>query len=59
VLDRDAEIVGIGIIVARAQTDFGLPTHVLLDLPLRSYDAAECPQCRAGVPVTDPGSRRA
>jgi orotate phosphoribosyltransferase len=59
VLDRGAEIVGIGIIVARAQTDFGLPTHVLLDLPLRSYDAAECPQCRAGVPVTDPGSRRA
>jgi orotate phosphoribosyltransferase len=59
VLDRGAEIVGIGIIVARAQTDFGLPTHVLLDLPLRSYDAAECPQCRASVPVTDPGSRRA
>jgi orotate phosphoribosyltransferase len=34
------------------------PTHVLLELPLRSYDQAECPQCRAGEPVTDPGSRR-
>ncbi len=36
----------------------GVPTHVLLELPLLSYDAAECPECLAGKPVTDPGSRR-
>jgi orotate phosphoribosyltransferase len=59
VRDRGAEIVGIGIIVARAEIDFAVPTQVLLDLPLRSYDGAECPQCRAGEPVSDPGSRRA
>ena len=34
------------------------PAYVLLELPLRSYDEADCPQCRAGEPLTDPGSRR-
>lgn len=53
-----AQIVGLGVIVARGDVDFSVPTHALLDLPLRSYDEAECPQCHAGVPVTDPGSRR-
>jgi len=33
--------------------------QVLLDLPIVSYDEAECPQCREGVPIADPGSRRA
>ena len=42
-----------------AQSDTGIPIHVLLDLPLQSYDEAECPQCRAGEPLVDPGSRRA
>ncbi len=56
-----AQIVGLGIIVARDRVTLsGVegPTHILLELPLRSYDEAECPQCRAGEPVTDPGSRR-
>jgi orotate phosphoribosyltransferase len=44
----------------RAESDHAdtIPTHALLDLPLRSYDAVECPGCRAGEPLTDPGSRR-
>jgi len=55
-----AEIVGVGIIVARAEQLFDkIPVYALLNLPMISYDAAECPQCRAGEPVTDPGSRRA
>jgi orotate phosphoribosyltransferase len=68
-----AQIVGLGIIVLRGEAPFALrqaqddkteedaamPTHALLELPLRSYDEAECPQCRAGVPMSDPGSRRA
>jgi orotate phosphoribosyltransferase len=53
-----AAVVGIGVIVARATLDFEVPTYGLLDLPLVSFDPAECPQCRAGVPLTDPGSRR-
>jgi len=32
--------------------DLGSPSLVsLADLPLESWDAAECPLCRAGVPV--------
>lgn len=68
---RDAAIVGIGIIVARDRSVIPtlrqasgkdgtpIPTHVLLDLPLQSYEESECPQCRAGMALTDPGSRRA
>lgn len=41
-----------------ARGDTRIPIHVLLDLPLASYDARECPQCRAGQPLSDPGSRR-
>jgi orotate phosphoribosyltransferase len=61
VRDRGAEIVGIGIIVLRQPFDAArhdIPVHALLDLPLLSYDAEECPQCRAGESIVDPGSRR-
>jgi orotate phosphoribosyltransferase len=59
VQQRGAHVIGVGVVVARAQQDFGVPAHALLDLPMISYDAADCPQCRAGESVTDPGSRRA
>jgi orotate phosphoribosyltransferase len=58
VRDRGAEIAGVGVIVIRGAADFGVPTHALLDLPIVSYDAENCPQCAAGEPITDPGSRR-
>jgi orotate phosphoribosyltransferase len=51
--------VGVGVIVERAQADFGVPTHALLKLPIESFDPADCPQCAKGDPITDPGSRRA
>ncbi|HZZ65000.1 MAG TPA: orotate phosphoribosyltransferase [Candidatus Baltobacteraceae bacterium] len=54
-----AQISGVGVIVRRADVDFGIPTHALLDMPIVSYDPAECPQCARGEPITDPGSRRA
>jgi orotate phosphoribosyltransferase len=62
-----ASVVGLGIIVSRGAVTLSvskgdsadIPAHALLDLPLESYDAAECPQCRAGEPLADPGSRRA
>jgi orotate phosphoribosyltransferase len=59
-----AQVAGLGIIVLRRAADDDVrdgaefPTHALLELPLRSYDESECPQCAAGEPVTDPGSRR-
>jgi orotate phosphoribosyltransferase len=54
-----AEVIGVGAIVMRAPVDFGVPTHALLELPLTSYAPDECPQCKAGQPIADPGSRRA
>jgi orotate phosphoribosyltransferase len=63
VRDRGAQIVGLGIIVLRQARDglanSGFPVQALLELPLQSYDEAECPQCRAREPIADPGSRRA
>lgn len=53
-----AQPVGVGVIVARGAVDFGVPTHALIDMPIESYDETECPQCKAGEPITDPGSRR-
>lgn len=53
-----ASVAGVGVIVQRGEADFGVPTHALLDMPIVSYDPQECPQCKAGEPITDPGSRR-
>ncbi|MBV9403444.1 MAG: orotate phosphoribosyltransferase [Candidatus Eremiobacteraeota bacterium] len=58
VQQHGAEVIGVGAIVQRAPVDFGVATYALLDLPLESYDAAQCPQCKEGVPLVDPGSRR-
>ncbi len=52
-----AESVAVGVIVRRQPADFGVPTIALLDLPVVSYDPAECPQCANGEPITEPGSR--
>lgn len=59
VRQRGASVAGVGVIVMRAAADFGVPTFALLDLPIVSFEAAECPQCAAGEPIADPGSRRA
>jgi orotate phosphoribosyltransferase len=53
-----ASVVGVGVIVQRGEADFGVPIHALLDMPIVSHDPQACPQCAAGEPVTDPGSRR-
>ena len=45
---RGADPVAVGVIVRRQPSDFGVPTIALLDLPVVSYDAAECPQCAKG-----------
>lgn len=53
-----ADVAGVGLIVMRGDADFGVPTRALLDLPIVSHAAGECPQCAAGEPIADPGSRR-
>jgi len=54
-----ARLVGTGAIVRRGDAELEFPLFALLDLPLRSYDPAECPLCASGAPLNDPGSRRA
>ena len=53
-----ASAVAVGIIVRREPADFGVPSLALLELPVASFDPAECPQCVRGAPLTEPGSRR-
>jgi orotate phosphoribosyltransferase len=57
VRQHGAEVSAVGVIVRRAEIDFGVPTVALLDLPIESYAPEECPQCRAGEAITEPGSR--
>ncbi len=52
-----ASVAGVGAIVRRARVDFGVPTTALLDLPIESFEPDHCPQCAAGEPITEPGSR--
>lgn len=54
-----AQPVAVGAIVQRGAADFGLPLHALLQVPIASFEASECPQCAAGEAIADPGSRRA
>ncbi len=59
VRQHGATVIGVGVIVERGEADFGVPTYALLKLRIESFEASECPQCAAGEPITDPGSRRA
>jgi orotate phosphoribosyltransferase len=52
-----AQAVAVGVLVRRAVVDFGVPTIALLDMPVASFAPEDCPQCAAGVPLTEPGSR--
>lgn len=52
-----AEVVAVAALVRREPVEFGAPAVVLLELPIASYDPADCPMCAAGVPIAEPGSR--
>lgn len=56
--EAGGEVVAIGAVVKRGVVDLPLPVSALLDLPLADYSPEDCQQCRAGVPLEDPGSRR-
>ncbi len=57
VAKHGAETVAVGVIVRRQPSDFGVDTIALLDLPVVSYEPVACPQCAAGEPLLEPGSR--
>ena len=55
------EVVGVGSIVDRTggKIDFGVPFHAVISLDVESWEADECPLCKAGAPAPyKPGSRK-
>lgn len=57
-----ATVVGAAVLVDRSGggADLrGVPLAALWRLAVPAYDAAECPQCREGLPVIKPGTTRA
>ena len=57
--EAGGRVVGVGAIIDRSggKIEFEVPSHALLDLKIESYDADDCPLCRAGGVATRPGSR--
>ena len=55
-----AEVVGVGSVVDRSngKVDFGLPFHAVLSMEVTSWEAEDCPLCKAGADApVKPGSR--
>jgi orotate phosphoribosyltransferase len=58
---QGAEAIGVGALIDRqdaARADLGVPLKALVSLPSESWEPDECPMCRNGEPLADPGSRR-
>ncbi|MDQ6767107.1 MAG: orotate phosphoribosyltransferase [Candidatus Eremiobacteraeota bacterium] len=55
---QGAEVSAIGAIVKRGKAALPYPVIALLELPLADYAPDECPLCRQGIALEDPGSRR-
>lgn len=54
-------VAGVGVIVDRTggKIDFGAPIKSLLSMDIKSYEAEECPLCKAGeIELVKPGSRK-
>lgn len=51
-----AEVVGVAVLVDRSggAIDFGVPLRALLSMRIEAWPSAECPLCRAGVPLVAP-----
>lgn len=58
-LAAGAQVIGVGCFVDRspAPPEVGAPLTSLLKIEAAIYPPADCPLCRAGVPVDKPGSR--
>jgi orotate phosphoribosyltransferase len=54
-----AKVIGAGAIIDRSggNSSLGVPFESLVSLALPTYQPDECPMCKAGSPVTKPGSR--
>jgi orotate phosphoribosyltransferase len=52
------DVVGVAVLVDRSgsQVEFDVPLSALAELSIPSWDADECPLCRAGAPLVKPGT---
>jgi len=55
--EMGAEIIGIACIVNRSTQPLNYPIFEAIKLDIESWDAAECPLCKEGIPYVKPGSR--
>jgi orotate phosphoribosyltransferase len=53
------KVLGVGAIINRAEKEinFGVPANYLLPLQIKTYEPAQCPLCKEGLPFYKPGSR--
>lgn len=53
---QGAEVIGAAVLVDRSggKVELGVPVQALLTLDVASWTPADCPLCRAGVPLTEP-----
>lgn len=56
----DGDLQGVASLIYRGQggIDFGTRYEPLVKLEIESYEPEECPLCKAGLPITKPGSRQ-
>ncbi|MDR3706679.1 MAG: orotate phosphoribosyltransferase [Capsulimonadaceae bacterium] len=59
--EAGATLAGIAVLADRSggKVDFGVRLEALLTLDVEQYEAADCPQCKAGIPLTKRGTTAA
>lgn len=56
---RGADVIGVACIVDRRSKDYRLdiPLYGALQMDIKTYSPENCPLCRKGIPIENPGSR--
>lgn len=55
---RDVQVVGVALLVDRSGggVNLGIPLMALATLDIETWDAADCPLCKSGIPLVKPGT---
>jgi len=58
--NNGGQVVGAASLVDRSggKADFGVPFYSLVSVEIQSYEPADCPICKEGIPLVKPGSRK-
>jgi len=57
--ERGADVIGVACIVDRRSEEYHLdiPLYGALKMDIKTYTPEDCPLCRQGIPIENPGSR--